>query len=91
MLYSPPSQRSMQSAAVLLRGAALVFFENLGEIALGRVVQKTGNLGKGVIGAVQEVAPLAQLFAVDVFGDAHAHLCLEFERQAAAAKTAVAT
>ena len=79
MQYSSLSQRLMQSAAVLLWGAALVFFENLGEIALGRVVQKTGNLGEGVVGAVQEVAPLAQLFAVDVFGDAHTQLRLEFE------------
>lgn len=77
----------MQSAAVLLRGAALVFFENLGEVALGRIVQKSGDFGKGV---VQKIPRLAQLFAVNVFGDAHTHLRLEFYGQTAAAKPAPA-
>ena len=80
----------MQSAAVLLRGAALVFFENLGEVALGRIVQKSGDFGKGVVGVVQKIPRLAQLFAVNVFGDAHTHLRLEFYGQAAAAKPAPA-
>lgn len=40
---------------VLLGSAALVLFENLGEVALGRVVEECRDLGQCIAGALQQV------------------------------------
>ena len=75
--------------SILLRGKPFVFFENLGEIALRRVIKVIGDLTQRTVSMAKQISGFLQFFAVDIFGNAHTHFCFETYGQTASAQTAV--